>query len=49
MPQGKLEGNGGRNTLEKHRGKDGPEICRQFAGRFSKWHVTEASTNPLTY
>lgn len=27
----------------------GMKIYRQFEGRFSKWHVTEPSTNPLTY
>lgn len=29
--------------------KMGMKIYRQFEGRFSKWHVTEPSTNPLTY
>jgi hypothetical protein len=29
--------------------KMGMKIYRRFEGRFSKWHMTEPSTNPLTY
>jgi len=38
-----------RHSSKSKEKKMGIKIYRQFEGRFSKWHVTEPSTNPLTY